>query len=73
MLSPSSIRRTRIRSCSGVNDVVAIALHLLGAIWANGSSVRGCSARSPLDRFPRKAPPINSGKGLVLKLFEGNV
>jgi hypothetical protein len=33
MLSPSSIRRTRIRSCSGVNDVVAIALHLLGAIW----------------------------------------
>jgi hypothetical protein len=29
MLSPSSMRRTRMRSCSGVNDVFAIALHLL--------------------------------------------
>src|SRR3984885_12732978 len=29
LLSPSSMRRTRMRSCSGVNDVFAIALHLL--------------------------------------------
>ncbi len=35
MLSPSSIRRTRIRSCSGVNDVVAIAYISLVRFLAN--------------------------------------
>jgi hypothetical protein len=36
------MRRTRMRSCSGVNDVFAIALHLLVSevllrFWANGT------------------------------------
>jgi hypothetical protein len=36
MLSPSSTRRTRIRSCSGVNDVFDIAyISLLRIVGAN--------------------------------------
>jgi len=45
MLSPYSTRRTRMRSCSGVN-VFAIALHLLSYDLPGGQTVRVYSTRT---------------------------
>src|SRR5207248_3171376 len=63
LLSPSSMRRTRIRSCSGVNDDVAIALHLLMRFVANGVSVR-VVLRDQL-RQPRRNLPQRSWRNLA--------
>src|SRR5213075_1596827 len=63
LLSPSSMRRTRIRSCSGVNDDVAIALHLHMRFVANGFSVRVVLRDQP--RQPRRNLPQRSWRNLA--------
>src|SRR5205809_5643469 len=55
LLSPSSMRRTRIRSCSGVNDVVAIDLHLLVSNFCCDFCERGLHPRVVLRYELRQA------------------
>src|SRR5882757_1300103 len=59
MLSPSSMRRTRIQSCSDVNNVVAIALHLLVSNSCCDFGERGLRPRVVVRDEFRQEPRLN--------------
>src|ERR1700722_12671768 len=56
LLSPSSMRLTRIRSCSGVHDVFAIVFHLLISKLSLRFLANGVSVRVVLRTEPRHRP-----------------